>query len=144
MRILSDITGKEYKTVEECKKAEEIFTKEKQKKETAMQNEKKMLAGKIEEADKKLKAANEYYDAAKAKAKDLLEKTNKQVREILGDAENQLKAAENAKYNAIIEFNKKYGAYKTEYTGEKAVEEFNKAMRLFEDPVIDFFRALGF
>lgn len=33
MRIISDITGKEYKTVEECEKAEEEFYAEKAKRE---------------------------------------------------------------------------------------------------------------
>ena len=57
MRIISDITGKEYKTVELCLAAEEKFLKDKAEKEKA----EKELAAKKDEAYKKAIAACDEY-----------------------------------------------------------------------------------
>ena len=57
MRIISDITGKEYKTVDECLKAEEEFLEKKAKEEA----DRKALQEKKEAAYKKaIKACDEY------------------------------------------------------------------------------------
>ena len=57
MRIISDITGKEYKTVDECLKAEKAFEEKKAKEEA----EKKELAAKKDAAYKKaMEACDEY------------------------------------------------------------------------------------
>ena len=57
MRIISDITGQEYKTVELCLAAEEQFLKDKAEKEKAA----KELEAKKEEAYKKAIAACDEY-----------------------------------------------------------------------------------
>ena len=57
MRIVSDITGKEYKTVDECLTAEKKFLEEKVRKEEAA----KELEAKKDEAYKKAIAACDEY-----------------------------------------------------------------------------------
>lgn len=60
MRIISDITGKEYKTVDECLRAEEEFLKAEEEKRIAEE----VRAEKINAAYKKAMAAiDEYFDA---------------------------------------------------------------------------------
>ena len=60
MRIISEITGQEYKTVEGCLAAEKLFEEEQARKEA----EEKARAEKINAAYKKAMAAiDEYFDA---------------------------------------------------------------------------------
>lgn len=61
MRIISDITGKEYKTVDECLKAEEQYRLQKEEEEKARVEHKKAL----DEAYKKaIDACDEYLKLA--------------------------------------------------------------------------------
>lgn len=146
MKITSELTGKEYKTVEECLKAEEEFKKKEieAKKEAVKLNElaktKKELAKAIEDADEKVKEANKLYEVAQQKAADILDKSNEEVEKILSDASQKVKEAEEEKLNALMKFNKEFGTYKTVITGEKAAEEYKKAVDRFNNSFNSVFK----
>lgn len=153
MRYVSDKTGKSYDTEKECLKAEKEFDLEQERKEKEVElqkglisKEKKELADRITEAEIELEKANKEYELAQDKATEILERSNKEVKEILDPAREKVKAAERAKRDAIIEFNKKFGVYTTKYTGEKAIEEFNKALNSyrFYDPFFDILKKFWF
>lgn len=146
MKITSEITGKEYPTVEACLKAEKVFKAEEEKKLANTSKRKKELASKVELADKQLSEANKLYEIAKTKATEILEKANKEVKEILTASKEQVKKAEEDKFNAVMEFNKEFGVYTTTVTGEKAAEELEKSLKRFDEifSPFNFFRGLLF
>lgn len=59
MRIISDITGKEYKTVEECLAAEKLFTEKKEAEAKAKEEHDKAIK---EAYDKAMAAIDEYFE----------------------------------------------------------------------------------
>ena len=61
MIIISELTGKEYKTVDECLEAEEIFLKEKEEQEKAEREHKKALDKAYQEA---IEACDKYLQLA--------------------------------------------------------------------------------
>lgn len=61
MIIISELTGKEYKTVDECLEAEEIFLKEKEEKEKAEKERKAALDKAYKEA---ITACDKYLELA--------------------------------------------------------------------------------
>ena len=61
MIIISALTGKEYKTVDECLEAEKVFLKEKEKKEKAEKEHKEALEKAYKEA---ITACNKYLELA--------------------------------------------------------------------------------
>lgn len=147
MKITSELTGKEYKTVDECLKAEEEYKKGLEEKATTeakklneLGKEKKLLAKAIEEAEDKVREAENLYEVARQKAADILDESNKQVEKILSDAREKVKQAEEEKLNAVMKFNKEFGTYKTVITGEKAAEEYNKAVKRFDNMFKDFMK----
>ena len=147
MKITSELTGKEYKTVDECLKAEEEYKKGLEEKSTTeakklneLGKEKKLLAKAIEEAEDKVREAENLYEVARQKAADILDESNKQVEKILSDAREKVKQAEEEKLNAVMKFNKEFGTYKTVITGEKAAEEYNKAVKRFDNMFKDFMK----
>lgn len=140
MKIYSEVTKQFYDTVNACEEAETEFKKQeeeqaaKKEKEAALvSKEKKELSKAIEDADKELTLANELYEHARAKAADILDKSNKEASKILEDAGSAVKKAEEKRLAAIVEFNKKFGKYTKTITGEKAAEEFNKAIKRVDD-----------
>lgn len=67
MRIISDVTGKIYPTVEECQKAEELFNYEQEQKKKAAEVKKTERANdakKVEEIRKEMFAAQKKYREA--------------------------------------------------------------------------------
>lgn len=151
MKYFSEITNKQYDTPEECVKAEKEFKAQEKKleEETSKRNaeiskDKKELAKAITDAETKLSEANKLYEVAQQKAADILEKSNKEVTDILETARTAVKKAEEEKLDAILNFNKKYGTYTTTYTGEKAVEEFNRSMSRFRRTVDSFLKNFWF
>ena len=142
MRYLSDVTGKSYDTVEELEKAEAVVKKEKEEKEAKLANiskEKKEAAMVVEKAESHLDEAYKNLETAEAKVKDLLREYNKKVEEILCPAEEEVKKAQAERYDAIRDFNKRFGAFTTTYTGAKAAEEMNRAMKAFNTIFDHFF-----
>jgi hypothetical protein len=85
MRIISDVTGKIYSTVEECQKAEELYAYEQEQKKKAEE------ARKLEEKKKQTERA----------------KDAKEVDEI----RQEMFAAQKKYREAVDKFVKKYGSY---------------------------------
>ena len=154
MKVYSEILDKLFDSEKDCLKAEKDYAIEQKKQEKAkiaeeeklkeekalISKEKKEYADKIAQTEEQLKSARENYKLAQDKAAEILEESNKQVSEILNSAKEEVKKAERAKRDAIVEFNNKFGAYTKSYTGEKAIEEFNKAVDLFTNPLVDLFK----
>ena len=59
-------------------------------------------------------------------AANILNRANERAEEILKDAEEKLRKSKSDKFNAVAEFNKSYGPYKTVLTKEAAEKEYNR------------------
>lgn len=161
MKYYSEKLNKHFNTEKECLKAEKQYEREKQfiknnkslnefetpeeiakdkVNKSLVSKEKKEYADKIKLAEEKLDEANNEYSIAQDKAAKILEESNKQIKEILDSAKNKVTEAERARRDALLEFNKKFGVYTAHYTGEKAIEEFNKSITRFNEPIYDLFR----
>jgi len=146
MKYYSELLKKTFDTAEDCEKAEaEENTRlaEVKKKETAIVNEKKQCAEKIEEAENNLNVAYDAFTAAKERAQELREEYRKKVREmqkdleanieaVLAPAQEEVKKAEQKKLKALQEFTDKYGSYNKIYTGHRAIEEYQRMQRNLE------------
>lgn len=129
----------------EAKKAEELAAT------------KKALAKKVEDAQAKLDAAYESYknaqeackeviNTADEKVKAIYDKCNAECEGLLNPAKKKIEDLQKAKFEAVQEFNSKYGPYITSLTGEKAQKEFDKWNDYFKEFeaknswVTDFFK----
>lgn len=153
MKFYSETLDKVFETEKECLKAERDFALEQKKKEeerktqeekakeekALISKQKKECADKIAKAEEELRIAQENYKVAQDKAAQILEESNKQVTDLLNTAQEEIKKAQRAKRDAIVEFSNKFGAYTKSYTGEKAIEEFNKALDTL-NPFTDFLK----
>jgi dsDNA-specific endonuclease/ATPase MutS2 len=151
MKIISEITGKSYLSVEECLKAEAEYEKEQkkvqveeEKRKNEISKEKRELSKAIEKAEEKVSEANKLYEVAKTKAAEILETSNKEVENILKAAKDEVKKAEQERLDAIMAFNKKYGNYTKTITGEKAAEEFNKSVGRLNNIFADIMKSFWF
>ena len=90
---------------------------------------KKQLAANVERADKALESAKSDYEAARVKVEELSKKYLEEVDAILCPAKSAVEKAQQEKYDAIKEFNKTYGVYRTFYTGDRAAREFTSALK---------------
>ena len=146
MKIYSEILNKLFDTEEECVAAEKEHTKkqeevELQKKESAkaISKEKKELSTAIEEAQQKLDEAYDQYELAKAKAKEMLETSNQQILNILNPAKDNIKKCQEDVWDAVANFNKKFGEYRVRYTNEKALNELKRSTAWINDIFGRFF-----
>lgn len=151
MKYFSELTNETYNSPEACLEAEKNYKAQQQKMQDDLKRtsaniskEKKELSKAIEVADNKLTEANKLYEAAQHKAAEILEKSNKEVKEILDAAKKEVKAAEQAKLDAVLAFNKKYGPYTTTLTGTQAAEEFNRNIKRFDNMFESLIRHLWF
>lgn len=143
MKYYSDTLGKLFETEKELNEAEAAQKAEEEKKHELIANaskEKKELAAKIENADKELDEAYKDLDAAREVARKVQRDALKKVEDILHPAEERVKKAQAYRYDAIREFNRKYGAFTTKLTGAKAAEEMSRAWRAFDHFFDDFFK----
>lgn len=132
MKYYNTNTKECYGTPEECEEANKAYlvkVEEENKKVEADKKEKKELAANIETADKELQSAYDEFEKVKAKAAKILEDSNKQVEDMLESARKNIKEAENHKCECIKKFNEKFGTYKVYYSGERAEQEFNNALK---------------
>lgn len=140
MKYFSEKLNKFYDSIDECTKAE----KEEDIKQSNISKQKKELAKTIEDADNKLKEANKLYHIAQDKAKEILEKSNKEINNILDTAEAEVKKAEKEKLDAIVEFNKQFGPYKTTLTNEEAIDALDRSLERFDKAFNNIFRNFWF
>ena len=130
MKYYSETLKKMFESVEEleeAEKAEEARALQQEQEKTALSNEKKTFAKKIEEADEKVKEAYNHYDLVKEEAEKIAAEANKKIAELIDPAKQAIKDAEKERYNAIVDFNKRYGKYSVIYTGDRAFQEMKRA-----------------
>lgn len=142
MKYYSDKTGKLYECEKELVEAEETFDEQKklaEKKIEAEKLSKKELADKIDEACTNLDAAREDFNKAKEALISEIKESIESAEQSLQVYREEVKKAEEAKYQAISEFNKKYGAYTKVYSGDKAYNEFKKNLDWIINPFFPFF-----
>ena len=151
MRIYSDKTNQFYETVKACEQAEAIYDKkvadEKAKYEAdkkaleekvaaekaLVSKRKKELSDAIELADEEYVAACKVYDVAKKQADDIMKEAREKANEILSVAAKDVEVASQKRLNAIAEFNKSFGVYRTTLTGARAADEFNRIFNAIWD-----------
>lgn len=152
MKYMSEITKEFYNSEKECLDAEKLFI-EKQKAEEELKRQKnnelsaqkKVASERIEKSLEKLsdaydkyelaeKNAKEIYDKAYEEAKKILAKAINDGKDILKEASEVIKTAKDENSEAVADFNKKFGQYRVNFTGEKA----NKYFRTFEKEFTSF------
>ena len=122
MRVYSDLLKKPFDTEEEALEAENKFKAEQEKKKKEEEQKeltKKQLVNKIEEAERNLEKEYENLTNAKEEVKKILEESNKKMDTILNDAKLRVKRAEDARFDAIRNYNKLYGTYTVYYDSNK-------------------------
>lgn len=133
---LKKLFDSEEELLKEEKKAEESAREEQERKNQISIN-KKAAATKVEIAteeydkaadayEKKKKEALKILDSAEDEAAKIFDKANAEAQKILNEADKSLKEARINKLNAISEFNREYGPYKTVLTKENAEKEYNR------------------
>lgn len=134
--VITGKDGKQYSTVEECVKADEEFDKQQEQKalaetekKNALSKKKKEMANAIQAAEDEVALSLTAYDKAKEEANKLVSEAKEKAKEVLKEAEKKYEEAIGKRYEAIKDFNEEFGAYTTVYTGNKALEEYNKAVR---------------
>lgn len=127
MKYYSEDLQKFYDSEADLLKAEDEAKKQKD----IAEHSRKEMAKKIDEANARIDAANQSYDAAKKHVNDIINEAKKQVKNILDPAKKEIIDAENARVEAIMEFNKKYGVYTETFSGDKAVERYNRVLNQF-------------
>jgi len=146
MRYYSDITKKFYDTDTACQEAEALFEKElndaiekRKERDSAISKEKKELATAIEDAETKLSEAYQNYDLAKEETSKIYDKAKEDALKILKPASEAVTAAQKERYQAISNFNKKFGVYTTSYSGAKAYNELLRTSKIFDNLFNSFF-----
>ena len=129
MKYYSEILNKLFDSKEQLK-VEELAFKERQ---TQKDNTKKELSQKIEAAENAVDVAYKHYEEARAYAAKLMEESNKQIIEILEAAKAEITNAEKARTDAIVEFNRQFGTYKANYSGERAKRESERVANMINN-----------
>ncbi len=125
MKYYSEVLEKAFDTVEELEKAEKEkkqLDAEAETKKNEISKAKKLAAEAVQSAEKEVDDAQENLKEVRA-----------QARELLKEAYNKLSIAQEHRFNALKKFTEDYGPYKTYYTGEKAYNEFQKALSYFDN-----------
>lgn len=142
MKIIG-LDGKEYQTEKECLEADAAFEEsqkkaelEEVKKKNLISKRKKELSDVIKSCDAEVEEAEKKYRDAREEASRVIKEANAKAEEILKTALIEVDKAREKRMLAIGDFNKEFGAYTTTYTGDRALQEYNKflneANKLFE------------
>ena len=136
MKYYSEKLSKLFESQEELEKAEveanEGAVKEEEKL-AVTKKEKKELAKAVDDADEALTKAYTEYDLARDEAKKIMSEARDKCKELLAPKETAIKEAERVKWNAIVDFNNKYGRYTRVYTGDEAIREFKRASNIIDN-----------
>lgn len=136
MKYYSEDLKKFYDSESDLLKAEDEAKKQKD----IAENSRKEMARKIEEANDRIDRAYQSYDAAKKQVNDIINEAKKQVKNILDPAKKEISDAENDRMEAIKEFNEKYGVYTETFSGDKAVEQYNRVLNQFNSAFENFWK----
>ena len=136
--------GKQYSSVKECLRADELFDKKIAEEKAAAEakkaaeaekvelrkaeisKRKKELSSAIESATEKVKVARMDYHKAEKEAEDIIVKARAEAQKILDAAGKNLKKAQEERISAISNFNKEFGPFTTVLTGEDAWNEYQR------------------
>lgn len=136
MKYYSESLKKFYDSESDLLKAEE----EEKKQQAIAETSRKEMAKNIEEANTRIDKAYQEYEVAKKKVDDLIAETRQKVKSILDPAKKEISDAENARMEAIKEFNEKYGVYTETFSGDKAVEQYNRVLNQFNSTFENFWK----
>ena len=146
MKYYSDLLKTFYDTESECQEKEKEYLKkieqeekEEKEKQKLISSEKKELVNAIDAANAALDAEYQKYEEAKMKAQELVRNAKEEAAKILEPAKQSLTDAQKAKYEAISNFNRKYGVYTTSYTGSKALSEYKRGVDWINSFFEDYF-----
>lgn len=132
MKFYSEELKQFFDSEQECLEREE----EARKKKESAKSVKAKFAKAVEDADESLSAAYEDLESAKNKVAELQKEYDEKVDAIMKPATDAVKKCTQARFDAIEEFNKRYGTYTTTYTGNKALNELCKTLD-FIDTIFD-------
>jgi len=135
MKFYSEVLEKVFDDVDTLKSEEAAYQKElaeQKAKEDAITSRKKELAKAVEVADNELDAAYEAYEEAKKTCDEMREETKRLIAEIMEPATQIVKTAQAKRLEAIQNFNKEFGAFRTTYTGDRAQKEFERSLASFD------------
>ena len=139
MKIISDfpeLEGRTFNSIAECE-AEESAVKKKRHAEKLeakkLTDRKKALANAVETADKAVKDAYDERAKVKTEVKSIIEECNSKIIKMLNEANKKVTDAETIKRDAILAYNKEFGAYQAVYTGERAEKELKRVVNQFDD-----------
>lgn len=142
MKYYSELTKKAYDTEEDCINAEKMFAEEEAKKKEEASNlskEKRELAKLIEDAENELDEAYHFYTEAKEDADKIVSDAEKEAAKIIDEACTKVKAAQRKRYEAIANFNKRFGVYTAHYDGDKALKELRRSTEWINNVFGNFF-----
>ena len=123
-----------FENEESLNSAEAKYDEEQQEKERIEKDkkaEKKRLAKLIEDAEADIDKARDELVKVKEEAMTIVKATEATVNEMLKDAEDKITEAQERRYEAIKNFNEKFGTYTKTYTGDKAYNEFKQIHRTY-------------
>jgi len=129
----SEILNKYFDSEEECVRAELV---EKNNRDTIAQQKKEAEQTKLEsrkQAAKIVEAAEAALSEAREGLKDAEVEAREAYEKIVSPAKKKLQEAEHKRYEAISEFNKKFGVYTKRYTGQEAKDELFNRLSEIED-----------
>lgn len=140
-KVYSDIIPNGvFDTEEACLEAEAKYQKEQEEKkaqlatkESSISKQKKELSKAIEDADAKLTEAYDHLTSVKREADEAILKARREAHERIKEAEDLVTEAYQQKYQAISQFNEKFGDFTMRYTGRRANEEFKRIMEQFDN-----------
>lgn len=135
MKFYSEVLEKVFDDVDTLNSEEAAYQQklaEQKAKEGAITSRKKELAKAIEVADNELDAAYEAYEEAKKTCDEMREETKRLIAEIMEPATQIVKTAQAKRLEAIQNFNKEFGAFRTTYTGDRAQKEFERSLSSFD------------
>ena len=138
----SEVLNKYYDSEEACNEAEKKYLEAKKKDELTKaetSKEKKALAASVETADHKVNSAYHDLEVAYNQADEIIKDAKIKANKLIEEAKNKLKSAQEEKYKALSNFNQKFGAYTTTYSGDKALEELRRMNSWINDVFSGFF-----
>ena len=138
--------GNEYKSVKACMEADKAYDAavaareaEKQEKEKSVSARKRELANAIEKAEEARLEAIQKYEAVKQKAEEIIAEAQEKAEKMLREEARLVKKASEAKAQAILDFNKEFGAYRIILTGNDALREVNQIVKNINDRLFNRF-----
>ena len=129
MKFYSEELKEFFDTEEQCLAEEEKARQKAEEKKVT----KAKLAKAVEDADKALDDAYEGLEEAKKKVTELQKEYDAKVDAVMNPVKDHLKLMQRQRADAIKQFNDKFGAYTTTYTGNKALNEMLKMEKLMDN-----------